>query len=185
MSKGTRWTLLLMAGVTALAIAVATFRGGGEEEKPVRRPPLSVYGSYESQEPTTAPVAVEPVPPPAPVESRKPAGDVYREAHEATWEGSLSGQVMSPEGPLAGFSVSIEWVLARRPDRDEAAKLKRGGARRDRDGTWWGRAVATTDDSGCFTVEGLPAVPLRVHAGSAVQQAQVGTFARLQTERPQ
>lgn len=184
MTRALRWTLPLMAAVTILAVAGAAFRGGAEpEEKPVRKAPAlrAAHRGIETREEVAAPVE----PAAAPAERRKPRDEGYREAREATWEGALSGQVVSPEGPLAGFTVRVEWLLARQPDREEAARLKRGGARRDRDGTWWASATASTDESGCFTVEGLPAVPLRVHAGSTVQQAQVGTFARLATERPQ
>jgi hypothetical protein len=191
-SSGVRWTLALMAALSALAIAGAAYRSGEEEKEPPARkappPPVRSYGGVEIREETPAVVPETPpppAPPPRPVEPRAPRNDGYREAREASYEGTLSGQVVTPEGPATGMTVRVEWMLAQQPARDEIVKLKRIGARRERDGSWWAHAMASTDESGCFTLEGLPAVPLRIHAGSTVQQAQVGSFARISTERPQ
>jgi hypothetical protein len=75
-------------------------------------------------------------------------------------------------------------VAAIRPEAGEAAKLKRGGLRRDRDGVWWSRARAVTDEGGYFSVEGLPSVPLRIHAGGRTQDARTGMSVQLRTGSP-
>jgi hypothetical protein len=189
---GVRWTGAILASMAGLTIASFFLHAGSREERPAApRPVLAAkYGAPTGPDPTPAPSPAEQPPAPAAavpalsVEHRPATAEGYREAREATWEGAVSGQVLSSEGPLANFTVQAEWLLELKPDRDEAARLKRAGARRDRDGAWWARALAETDESGCFRFEGLPAVPVRLRAGSVTQQVQVGGFAQLRTERP-
>jgi hypothetical protein len=188
--KKIRWTLIL-AGPLAV-LAAAALRGRSEEAPAPPKAKAPVIATYSgTTEATTAPDAVVPVETPLaaptptlPVERRKARDEGYREAREASWEGSLSGRVVSAGGPVANFAVRVEWVLAHQPDPAEVTRLKRVGARRDRDGTWWARSMAMTDESGGFLVEGLPAVPLRVHAGNVTQMAQVGGFTQLHIEPP-
>jgi hypothetical protein len=187
-----RWTLVLMGGLAVLSFAGLTLREAAvERPAPPPSPAAIVKTSYSGTstadvDVVTAPPApiIAPEPPRVPVERRKARDEGYREAREASWEGELSGCVTSSEGPLANLTVRVEWVLSHQPDREEIARLKRVGARRDKDGTWWARVLALTDEAGCFRFEGLPAVPLRLHAGSTTQQAQVGGFAQVRTERP-
>jgi len=179
--------------VGVLAVAGVLARGGGEEPRAPERakkttaaPAESSYGALPTKESTRMPEPLAPAPvEPLPAARAAPPSEGYREAREASWEGSLSGQVMSSGGPVAGLVVRVEWMLARNPDRDDITRMKRIGARRERDGSWWAKALATTDDAGCFTLDGLPAVPLRIHAGNVVQQGQVGAFAQIRAERPQ
>jgi hypothetical protein len=194
-NPGTRWTAVLLAASAGLTLATILLHAGMTEERPVVRasaaraiddaapPRQEVSATPSSPAPVTG---VPPIAPTGPlsVERRRARDEGYREAREASWEGTLAGQVLSSEGPIANLTVRVEWVLALQPDRDEIARLKRAGAHRDHDGAWWARALAQTDESGCFLFEGLPAVPLRLHAGSATQQVQLGSFAQIRTERP-
>ena len=189
---GPRWIGALLVSLSGLTVATFAFRAGSvAESAPKRAASVTTnYGSAAGLEsiPVVEPAAAQ-APDPEPRASvsgahRKARDEGYREAREATWEGTLSGQVVSSEGPIANMTVRVEWVLALQPDREEIARLKRAGARRDKDGAWWAKALAMTDESGCFQIEGLPAVPLRVHAGSTTQQAQVGGYAQIRTERP-
>lgn len=175
-----RWTLIL-AGPLAV-LAAAALRGGSEE---TAGPAKSRFSSTDpGATAATEPQASAEASTPPSQERRSARVEGYREAREAFWEGSVSGRVVSAEGPVANYAVRVEWVLAHQPDRGETARLKRAGARRDRDGTWWARAMALTDESGGFLVEGLPAVPLRVRAGGVIETAQVGGFVQLRIERP-
>ena len=189
----TRWFGALLVSLAGLTIASFLLRGETVEVQAPKRvaPVVSSYGSLPQTEPAVLMDPIEGPPPPefvgaarGPVEHRKARDEGYREAREATWEGTLSGQVVSPEGPLTNMTVRVEWVLALQPDHAEIAKLKRAGARRDKDGAWWARTLAMTDETGCFHIEGLPAVPLRLHAGNTTQQAQVGAFTQIRTDRP-
>ena len=177
-----RWTGGLLASLAGLTIASFLLHaaGGG----PAAPAPRAAAAATEP-EPAPPPERDEPVPPSAVVvEHRSASEDGYREAREATWEGTLTGQVLSPDGPIANLAVRAEWLLALRPDRDEIARLKRAGARRDRDGAWWAGMLASTDEDGCFRFENVPAVPVRLRAGAVTRRAEVGGFTELRTERP-
>jgi hypothetical protein len=183
-----RWTATLALVLGVLAIAAGRARSGtpADEPKAVPKPkPAAGYAPALAAEPTTADVpevpALEPAPSPVRFSARE---DGYREAKEGVSEGSLSGRVVCSGGPIPGVGVRAEWVMAYAPDRSEIQRLKRIGARRDRDGTWWARAVAVTDDGGGFRFEGLPAVPLRLRVGSSIQKSQVGEYATIRVEAP-
>lgn len=187
----TRWTMVLVGLLAVLSFASLTLRDGAVERKPDPRqepavPAVSSTTSSASAEPGALlpEPLIAPEAPRVPTERRKARDEGFREAREAAWEGDLSGCVTSPEGPVANLTVRVEWVLAHQPDREEIVRLKRVGARRDKDGTWWARVLASTDETGCFRFEGLPSVPLRLHAGRTTQQVQVGGFAQIRTERP-
>jgi len=189
---GPRWIGALLVSLSGLTVATFAFRAGSiEESAPKRTVPVTTSeggaaepGSIPAEEPAAAQAPEPAARASVSVQHRKARDEGYREAREATWEGTLSGQVVSSEGPLANLTVRVEWVLALQPDHEEIVRLKRIGARRDKDGSWWAKALALTDESGCFQIDGLPAVPLRVHAGSTTQQAQVGGYAQIRTERP-
>jgi len=194
-TTGTRCLGALLGSLSLLTVATFLSRAERAEPPLPKRSSRAATGDGSPAAPEAPPEvpAAERVPLEAPEPGPRasvPAGhrqardEGYREAREATWEGTLSGQVLSPEGPLANLTVRVEWVLALQPDREEIVRLKRAGARRDKDGAWWAKALAMTDESGFFQIEGLPAVPLRVHAGSTTQQAQVGGTALIRTERP-
>jgi len=87
----------------------------------------------------------------------------------------------SQPGPLSGALVKVEWVAAVRPSAEEALRLKRGGARRDREGVWWWSVGAATDEAGFFSIDGLPGVELRVRAGGQVQKVRAGQAVQLRT----
>lgn len=185
-----RWTSGLLLGFAALT-AVTAWR---QPEIAVLSVPrkLSSYASAPvlSDEPPileapSAPLSPPPLPESPPVSVRTPARDAgFRESKEATSEWTLTGQVVTTQGAVAGLLVKAEWVMAFHPDAEETARLKRGGARRDKDGVWWGKAVASTDESGFFSMEGLPAVQLRVSSGRQFQIAPPGGTVRLTTELP-
>lgn len=181
-----RWTMILLAALAGLTLATALVHVGTPAERaPLRAAPVRPADETPPLIPEAAPARPPSLPAdPVPVIRRKARDEGYREAREASGEGALAGQVISSEGPIANIAVRVEWVLALEPGRGEIARLKRAGARRDPDGVWWARALVQTDESGCFLFEGLPAVPLRLHAGSTTQQVQVGGFARIRTERP-
>jgi len=189
---GPRWIGALLVSLSGLTLAAFFFRAGSVEEAAPKRVPPAAAGEVRSADleaiPAVETAAARPdEPAPRAVARalhRTAREEGYREAKEATWEGTLSGQVLSPEGPVANMTVRVEWVLALEPDREEIARLKRAGARRDKDGAWWAKAFAMTDESGCFQIDGLPAVPLRVHAGNTTLQAQLGGIAQIRTERP-
>src|SRR5438874_1873568 len=84
--------------------------------------------------------------------------------------------------PEAALSVSP--VAAFHPGAEDLARLKRGGARRDRDGVWWSRANAVTDEAGRFFVDGLPSVQMRVHAGGRTEITQPGSSVLIRTGIP-
>ena len=75
-------------------------------------------------------------------------------------------------------------VAAFHPGAEDLARLKRGGARRDRDGVWWSRANAVTDEAGRFFVDGLPSVQMRVHAGGRTEITQPGSAVLIRTGNP-
>jgi hypothetical protein len=186
-----RWTATLSLVLGVLAIAAGLARRGAPAEEPKGRPKTestSAYAPTPAAKPMTAEVLevpADPAPESEPAAIRLTAREEgYREAKEGIGEGGLSGQVVCPGGPVPGIGVRAEWVMAVAPDRGEIQRLKRIGARRDRDGTWWARAVAVTDDSGGFRFEGLPAVPLRLRVGSSIQKSQIGEYATIRVEAP-
>lgn len=179
--EGRRWTTALTLSLIALAIGAAwSRRPGGPEPmlpKPTRRAAASVTA------PEIAPLVLPEAPAPLGA-SAPPRADGFQEAKEASWEGPLSGQVLAPDGPLRGAMVKVEWVAAFRPGPEEILRLKRGGARRDRDGVWWLKALAVTDDAGCFSLDGLPAVQLKITAAGKIQTARPGQNVLLRTGNP-
>ena len=183
-----RWTATLALVLGVLAIAAGWARSGApaEEPKVVSKPkPATGYTPAPVVEPTITEVPKVPTTESAPPAIRLTAREEgYREAKEGIGEGGLSGQVLSSGGPVPGIGVRAEWLMAVAPDRAEIQRLKRSGARRDRDGSWWARAVAVTDDSGGFRFEGLPAVPLRLRVGSATLKSQIGEYATIRVEAP-
>jgi len=186
-----RWTATLALVLGVLAIAAGWARSGAPAEEPKVRPksePAAGYAPAPPKEPTAAvvpEVPADPTPESAPPSIRLSAlEEGYREAKEGIGEGGLSGQVVSQGRPVPGIGVRAEWLMAIAPDRAETQRLKRSGARRDRDGTWWARAVAVTDDSGGFRFEGLPAVPLRLRVGSSILKSQIGEYATIRVEAP-
>lgn len=183
-----RWTsgLLLASGVL---VGVAVWTRGGDEA-PIRPRPRA---EVRREPPPPAPKEIEiaRVPDPPRQEAAAPGplppaawADGYREAGEEGGEGLLMGQVFTSEGPLIGGLVNVEWVMAFRPTPDQARKLRRGGARRDRDGVWWGKARAVTDESGFFSVEGLPPVQLKVSAAGKALSARPGQTVLLRAGNP-
>jgi len=176
-------TLRVAAGFAALVVAAGWLR------TPAPIAPPSTPASLPIHEDDPPAASAEAEPPAALVAAAAPDRssawtEGYREAKESTWEGSICGTVVTPEGPGAGVLVKVEWVLAFKPDAQEAARLRRGGARRDRDGVWWARAVGVTDESGFFTIDGVPGVPVRVGAGRRFQMARAGTAIYLRTGNP-
>jgi hypothetical protein len=168
-----RWTFGVVVGFAALVAAAGWIRTPDPVAPPSKPPPRSI----REDDPPSTPEALAPGGPAAWTEG-------YREAKESTWEGSITGTVVTPGGPRAGVLVKAEWVAAFNPDSQEAARLRRGGFRRDRDGVWWAKAVGVTDESGFFTIDGLPGVPLRVSAGRRFQMARAGTAIYLRTGNP-
>jgi hypothetical protein len=183
-----RWTATLALVLGVLAIAAGLARSGAPAEEPKVRPkpePAAGYTAVPVAEPAAADLPEVPVLESAPPAIRLSAREEgYWEAKEGIGEGGLSGQVVSSGGPVPGIGVRAEWLMSTAPDRAEVQWLKRGGARRERDGTWWARAVAVTDDSGGFRFEGLPAVPLRLRVGSSIQKSQIGEYATIRVEAP-
>src|SRR6185503_589414 len=184
-----RWTWGLLIA-SSLLVGVATWTRGREERPAGPRPRVGVRPTRPPAGPQETSLAPDPLPPP-PREAIAPGpvpsaawSNGYREADETGGEGSLTGQVLAPEGPMIGGLVNVEWVMAFRPTPEEARKLRRGGARRDRDGVWWGKARAVTDESGFFSVDGLPAVQLKVSAGGKVQSARPGQTVLMRTGNP-
>jgi hypothetical protein len=179
-----RWTSGLLLGACLLTALAARTRG--RDGGPVPRRPAEARPAPPPEEPQE----VAPLPPP-PQESSAPRpvpaaawANGYREAGEAGGEGTLMGQVLTPEGPMVGGLVNVEWVMAFRPTSEEARRLRLGGARRDRDGVWWGRIRAVTDESGFFSVDGVPAVQVKVSAGGRAQSARPGQNVLLRTGNP-
>lgn len=165
---------LAMAVVLLAAGAAANRRREpGPTSKPLRAepasPPIRTLSASEKPDP-----AAEPAPIPV-------APEVVRAVVDSGPAGSLSGQVTSPEGPVSGALVKVEWIAAVHPAAEEALRLKRGGARRDRDGVWWWTVRAATDEAGFFSIDGLPAVELRVRAGGQVQSVRAGQSILLRT----
>jgi len=183
-----RWTatLALVLGVLAFAAGRARSGAPAEQTKLVPKPaPAAGYAPAPVAEPTAVDLPEVLLPESAPPAIRLSAREEgYRQAKEGIGEGGLSGRVVSPGGPVPGIGVRAEWLMAIAPDRAEIQRLKRSGARRDRDGTWWARAVAVTDDSGGFRFEGLPAVPLRLRVGSSILKSQIGEYATIRVEAP-
>ena len=174
--QGRAWTIGLTIALVLLAAGAAANRR--REPRPVSKPPRAEITSTpigsvsvsEQPEPKA-----EPTPIPAP-----PLVDGVREV-DTNPGGSLSGQVTSPEGPLSGALVKVEWVAAVRPTPEEALRLRRGGARRDRSGVWWWTVRAATDEAGFFSIDGLPALPLKVSAGGQEQNVRPGQSILLRT----
>jgi hypothetical protein len=180
-----RWTSGLLLGACLLMAVAARTRGS--HETPVRSRPVEVRPAPPPEDPAE----IAPAPPPPPKESPAPGpvpaaawANGYREAGETGGEGTLTGHVLTPEGPMAGGLVNVEWVMAFRPTSEEARRLRLGGARRDRDGVWWGKMRAVTDEAGFFSVDGLPTVQLKVSAGGRAQSARVGQNVLLRTGNP-
>jgi len=185
-----RWTSGLLLGFAVLT-AVTAWRQPEAPDLPVPKKVSSYSGApvVPAEAPTPEIPIAPPAPPPLPdlpsVSVRTPVREAgFRESKEATWEWTLTGQVVTTQGPVAGLLVKAEWVMAFHPNAEETAMLKRGGARRDKDGVWWGKAVASTNESGFFSMEGLPAVQLRVSSGRQFQIAQPGGTVQLRTELP-
>jgi len=167
---GPRWTAALALTLVAIAIGAAWSRprGTGPRPAPTRTPAPATPAASIVETTEEAPAVVET---PAAAPNRL---EGFRAAKEAPSPAPLSGHVVTSEGPLTNAVVKVEWVAAIRPDREEALRLKRGGARRDREGVWWWKALAVTDDAGFFSLDGLPAVQLRITAAGQVQTAQPG-----------
>jgi hypothetical protein len=172
------WTVGLLLALGLLAGIAAWMRGGAEEATRRRSAAVAATTPDPGEVPTVASAEPEP---PAEAPSRL---QEFQEAGTALWEAALSGQVLTPQGPQEGMLVKVEWVAAFHPGVEEAVRLKRAGARRDREGVWWWRANAVTDGGGYFSVEGLPAVPLKVRAGGRTQIAHPGSSVLLRTGNP-
>lgn len=182
----------LVLALSLLGSAVVGLRGRSPEEarpSPARRKASSE--SLSEPEVTTAVLPAEPeragsppvAPQPDPPEGRRTAWDQgFRESRSAGWEGSLTGQVLSPQGPVSGVRVMIEWVAAFKPPADESLRLKRGRSRPDRDGTWWSKAETVTDERGYFSIDGVPGVQVRVKAGGRTVTAQPGAVVVLRLD---
>jgi hypothetical protein len=174
---GRIWTIGLAMALVFLAAAAASKR---------RRDPAPVTKLSKGEAASSTVGQVSGVEKPEePVESPtvRPASRVeeLRAVSPSGPEGTLSGHVTSPEGPLPGALVKVEWVAAVRPAPEEALRLKRGGARRDREGVWWWTVQAATDEAGFFSIDGLPAGELRVRAGGQVQTVRAGQAVQLRT----
>jgi len=191
-STAIRWTAGILLPVGALAVAAVLARSGGAASfAPQRHPPPVAFSGPTPGEPeelptprSPAPVAADPAPPPSSPARSSAWNEGYREAGESPGEGTLTGQVVTPDGPGAGRLVKAEWVMAFQPKPEDVARLKRAGAIRDRNGVWWGRRTAGTDDGGYFSIEGLPAVQLRITAGRDVQTARPGGSVVLRAGNP-
>lgn len=181
-----RWMLGLTLALSLLGSAVVGWRSRGPDPKDREQrrlpalPPQAAQEDVEDDTTTLPAVPERTGPPPAqtdsgPPEGRRSAWEAgFREARSAGWEGSISGLVVSPAGPAAGVKVTIEWVAAFRPDPTEAARLRRGRGKPDRDGVWWSKTATTTDEQGCFSLDGIPGVQVRVKVGGRTVIGQPG-----------
>jgi hypothetical protein len=174
---GRLWTIGLAMALVLIAAGAASKRH--RDPSPALKPPAAKPASSTVDRVSGSEKREAPVEPPSAAPA--PRVEEPRAVSPSGPEGTLSGHVTSPEGPLSGALVKVEWVAAVRPTPEEALRLRRGGARRDREGVWWWTVQAATDEAGFFSIDGLPAVELRVRAGGQVQTVRAGQAVQLRT----
>src|SRR5437868_8082786 len=104
MNRPIAWTSGLLLAVTLLAGVAASMRRGNAEPSRLRdrsagTPPLPLEVPAVALLPSSD---VSPAASPPPKASGSARVEGFREAKDAAGEGALSGQVLGPQGPLAG-----------------------------------------------------------------------------------